>query len=72
MIVAPAAAVGVWTCPFCRYQGAPLARSKISTAGWILFVVSLFVCFPLFFIGLLLKDRYRVCASCGTTVGGVS
>lgn len=72
MVVAPPSApAGVFTCPFCRYQGPPLARSKVSTGGWIMFVVLLLFCFPLFWIGLLMKDHYRVCSGCGTTVGGV-
>lgn len=61
---------GVFTCPFCRYAGAPLSRSKISTGGWVMFVVMLLFCFPLFWIGFLMKDYYRVCAGCGTTLGG--
>ena len=60
-----------FACPFCRAHGAPLQRAKISTAGWIVFAVLLLLCFPLFWIGLLMKETYRVCGSCGSNLGGV-
>jgi ribosomal protein S27E len=53
-------------CPFCNTSELPLWREKISTAGWITFVLLLLVfCWPLCWIGLLMKDRRSVCARCG-------
>jgi hypothetical protein len=31
----------------------------------VVFAVMITFCFPLFFIGLLMKERYRVCGDCG-------
>jgi GYF domain 2/LITAF-like zinc ribbon domain len=56
-------------CPFCQSTQPPLTRSKISTAGWVMFVVLLIACFPLCIIALFIKEDYRVCSSCGTKLG---
>ncbi len=57
-------------CPYCQTSAAPFTRSKVSTAGWIFFwVLLLFLCLPLCWIGLFLKDEYRVCADCGIKLG---
>lgn len=58
-----------FVCPFCGTRSWPITRSQISTGGWVVFVVMLFVCFPLCFIGLLMKDEYRVCSGCGMKLG---
>lgn len=57
-------------CPFCKSEARPEVRSKISTGGWIVFAVMIVACFPLFWIGLLMKEEYRVCADCGSQVSG--
>jgi ssDNA-binding Zn-finger/Zn-ribbon topoisomerase 1 len=54
-----------YRCPSCRSTARPLEREEISTAGWVVFAVMITFCFPLFFIGLLMKERYRVCGDCG-------
>ncbi len=64
--------VPVWQCPFCRSQARPVELTKISTAGWVVFVVLLICCLPLFWIGLLIKQRYRVCSACGASLGNVA
>lgn len=46
-----------------------MVQTKVSTAGWITVVVMLLVCIPLFWVGLLIKESYRVCTSCGITLG---
>jgi lipopolysaccharide-induced tumor necrosis factor-alpha factor len=56
-------------CPFCQSNLPPLAKRKISTTGWIVFVVLLIFCFPLSIIGLFIKEDYRVCSSCGIKFG---
>lgn len=57
-------AVG-FRCPYCQSYQLPLTRKKISLAGWIIFAALLVVCFPLCFIGLFIKEDFRVCATCG-------
>jgi len=58
-------------CPYCRAYAPSLIRQRISTGGWITFVVLLFFFFPLFWIGLLIKEDYYVCCSCGVRLGGI-
>jgi hypothetical protein len=56
-------------CPHCGSDEPPVVRKEISAAGWVVFVVMLLVCLPLFFIGLLMQEEYRVCRECGTRLG---
>ena len=56
-------------CPRCSSQLFPHYERKISTAGWIVFAVLLVVFFPLFWIGLLLKEDVRVCPVCNLRIG---
>ena len=69
---APLAPLGQYVafkCPFCQSQSPPVQKQKISTAGWILFVILLLACFPLCWIGLLIKEDYRSCSFCGLGLG---
>jgi hypothetical protein len=45
-------------------------REQISPAGWIVFAVMIFACFPLFWIGLLMKENIHYCSDCGMKLGG--
>ena len=56
-------------CPYCQSQSPPIQQQKISTAGWVLFVVLLLACFPLCWIGLLIKEDYLSCSFCGLNLG---
>jgi hypothetical protein len=56
-------------CPYCQHEGPPRIEKQISTAGWVVFVVLLIFCLPLFWIGLLIKEDKRICAGCGTPLG---
>ena len=56
-------------CPHCMSQYLPRIERRISTAGWITFAVLLVFFFPLFWIGLLIKEDVQVCQSCQTKVG---
>src|SRR5882724_6389278 len=47
-----------FSCPYCHTNLPPLRQSKISGAGWAVFVVMLLVCFPLFWVGFLIKEEY--------------
>lgn len=56
-------------CPACMGQYLPRLERRISTAGWITFAVLLVFFFPLFWIGLLIKEDVRVCPGCNSRVG---
>jgi lipopolysaccharide-induced tumor necrosis factor-alpha factor len=56
-----------FVCPYCRYQGAPIIERKLSSNGWILFVVLLIVFFPLCWLPFVIdgcKENVRICPSC--------
>ena len=57
---------GNYRCPNCMSQFLPRIERRISTTGWIVFAVLLVVFFPLFWIGLLIKEDVQVCPSCST------
>jgi len=50
-------------CPRCAGQIFRTER-KVSTVGWIVFAVLMVAFFPLFWIGLLIKEDVRVCQTC--------
>jgi hypothetical protein len=52
-------------CPNCGCEGDTYERKEIPTEGWIIMVVLLLTFFPLFFIGLLMKQNYLICGECG-------
>jgi DNA-directed RNA polymerase subunit RPC12/RpoP len=57
-------------CPYCGSRQLPQRRSKISAGGWVMFwILLLFLCFPLCWIGLLMKEEYLVCYDCGIKLG---
>jgi hypothetical protein len=58
-----------FVCPYCRSTYPPQIASRISTDGWVVFGLLLFFCLPLFWIGLLMKEEYRVCVTCGSKFG---
>jgi LITAF-like zinc ribbon domain. len=51
-------------CPNCMNSYLPRKERRISTAGWIVFAVLLVAFFPLFWIGLLIKEDVMVCQVC--------
>ncbi len=53
-------------CPHCMSNFMPRMDKQISTAGWITFAVLLVFFFPLFWVGLLIKEDVAVCSSCNT------
>ncbi len=64
-----AAGVAVpFRCPNCMSQFQPRLERRISTGGWITFAVLLVFFFPLFWIGLLIKEDVKVCQSCNSKV----
>ena len=56
-------------CPRCASPLFPKVVRKISTAGWIVFAVLMVVFFPLFWVGLLIKEDVRVCSTCNMKIG---
>lgn len=53
-----------YRCPNCMSQFLPRIEKRISTAGWITFAILLVFFFPLFWIGLLIKEEVHTCPSC--------
>ena len=51
-------------CPHCQSTAPPVVSKRISTAGWVVFFALLIICFPLCFIGLFIKEEYRMCSWC--------
>jgi len=51
-------------CPHCNSNAAPVIAKRIGTAGWVVFFALLIICFPLCFIGLFIKEEYRMCSWC--------
>jgi hypothetical protein len=60
---------GGFRCAKCGSRENPHKISKISTAGWVIMVVMILLCWPLFWIGFLIKEEYEVCGDCGVKVG---
>jgi DNA-directed RNA polymerase subunit RPC12/RpoP/ribosomal protein L40E len=59
---------GSYRCPNCATQFLPRVERRVSTAGWIVFSVLLVFIFPLFWIGLLIKEDVHVCPSCSAKI----
>ena len=56
-------------CPRCGTNALPIVKSKVSGGGWAVLILMIFFCFPLFFIGLLMREETRVCPACLTQIG---
>ena len=61
--------VSNFRCPRCMSQFLPRMEKRISTTGWVTFAVLLVFFFPLFWIGLLIKEDVHVCQSCNLKLG---
>lgn len=60
----------VFRCPHCMSSHPPRIERKISTAGWITFACLMVFFFPLFWIGLLIKEDVMICQGCNNRIGG--
>jgi LITAF-like zinc ribbon domain len=60
-----------FVCPFCHTNAPPMKYVKVSTGGWIVFVLLILSCFGILlaWIGLLMKESYTVCSQCGIKLG---
>lgn len=55
----------VVTCPYCGQAAGVYYKSEVTTAGKIFTIVLfLFMCLPLFWIGLLIRERKCYCNAC--------
>ena len=54
-----------YPCPHCGSTAVPLVKRRISTTGWIVFAVLLVFTVCFFWVGLLIREDYRVCPECG-------
>jgi hypothetical protein len=57
-----------YRCPRCGTHQLPQITKKISSAGWVVFAVLLVFFFPLFWIGLLIKEEIRTCPICNVRI----
>jgi hypothetical protein len=55
-------------CPQCGGQMALSPVKKVSSSGWIVFVILLIFFFPLAWVGLLIKKNVYFCLSCNTII----
>lgn len=68
MVATPHGAV----VPACQSCGAPtFVHSKVSSAGYVVFFGLLIFCFPLCWLGLLMREHGRRCGSCMAMQGGM-
>jgi|SRR6185369_8823026 len=58
-----------YLCPHCMNRFPPKYERRISTTGWIVFAVLLVTFFPLFWIGLLIKEDVWACQACNARLG---
>jgi hypothetical protein len=65
---APPGTYGAFSCPHCASWAPPRVERRISTAGWIIFAVLLVFFFPLFWIGLLIKEEVQICPTCNSKI----
>ncbi len=53
-------------CVRCGSTATPQVMRRVSKAGWIVFVLlAVFTCFIFSWIGLFMREDYRVCPDCG-------
>ena len=65
----PMYVAGNFQCPRCQSRFQPRMERRISTSGWVTFALLLVFFFPLFWIGLLIKEDVPVCQSCNLKLG---
>ena len=58
-----------FSCPYCHTDSIPRVERRVSTAGWVVLVILVFFCLPLFWIGLLIREDQRLCRVCGMKLG---
>jgi ribosomal protein L40E len=66
---APLARAQEFRCPYCQTNAAPVLATRISVGGWIVFAALIVACLPLCFLGLFIKEEYRMCSWCRASLG---
>ncbi len=69
----PAAVEPQFRCPYCKCDMIPKRKTRVSQAGWGLFIIMLcivgcgwlFIWIPL----VLMRESYRLCSYCGMEIG---
>jgi hypothetical protein len=56
-------------CLYCETDELPIKRTRVAPGGWVVLVILLLFCLPLFWVGLLIKEEYRECYECGIRLG---
>jgi hypothetical protein len=56
---------GRYECRFCGSREESVTKQRISAGGWVTFAVLILFCWPLCWIGLLIKEDYQACYDCG-------
>jgi hypothetical protein len=56
-------------CPVCQTYALVAIKRKVSTGGWVVFVILLVFTIILCWVGLLIQEEYRVCSNCGVRLG---
>lgn len=51
-------------CPYCGTTHPPVWRSEVSQLGWVIFAILLVTTCVFCFVGLFVRNRYRVCSQC--------
>lgn len=52
-------------CPYCGSSRPPEIEHKVSGGGVAMCIILLFLFFPLFWLGLFIKEEQRFCRDCG-------
>jgi len=66
--VQPVVVVGGFVCPYCRTNLPPRLTSHVSPAGWVILVLLLLLCWPLFWVGFFFREEVCRCRNCGRQV----
>lgn len=51
-------------CPYCQSTRPPSWKSEVSQIGWIVFAILLVTTCVCCWVGLFIRDKYRVCSQC--------
>jgi hypothetical protein len=51
-------------CPYCQTTRPPIWKTEVSQIGWIVFAILLVTTCVFCFVGLFIRDRYRICSQC--------
>lgn len=65
---APISTKGYFECPFCHSRAGYRNTSKVSGGGWVVTILLLLLCFPLFWLGLLITENHQYCKNCQVRV----